>query len=123
LNLHCLALPADLEGVLPEPGGAPGASNGLGELPPLTQAAGALSAGGQAPQLPVLHHGAAHPVDLGIAADGLVVGIDKDHLVVLVGGVLAHPVGVQHAQALQPPANLEKERERTTLSRVLNWSD
>jgi hypothetical protein len=41
-----------------------------------------------------------------------VVRVHKDHLVVLVGGVLAHPVGVQHAQALQPPANLVKE-ERT----------
>jgi hypothetical protein len=46
------------------------------------------------------------------------VGVDKDHLVVLVGGVLAHPVGVQHAQALQPPANLVREKERTTLKRL-----
>ena len=36
----------------------------------------------------MLHDGAAHPVDLGVARDGLVVRVDHDHLEVLVGRVL-----------------------------------
>ena len=42
--------------------------------------------------------GGADPVDAGITADGLVLGVDEDDLVVLVGGVLVDPVGVQDAQ-------------------------
>lgn len=38
------------------------------------------------------------PVDAGIAADGLVLGVDQDDFVVLVGGVLVDPVGVQDTQ-------------------------
>jgi hypothetical protein len=38
------------------------------------------------------------PVDAGITADGLVLGVDEDDLEVLVGGVLVDPVGVQDAQ-------------------------
>lgn len=40
----------------------------------------------------------ADPVDTGIAADGLVLGVDQDNLEVLVGGVLVDPVGVEDAQ-------------------------
>ncbi len=40
----------------------------------------------------------ADPVDAGIAADGLVEGVNKDDLVVLVGGVLGNPVRVQHTE-------------------------
>jgi hypothetical protein len=35
------------------------------------------------------------PVDSGVLADGLVLGVDKDNLVVLVRRVLVDPVGVQ----------------------------
>jgi hypothetical protein len=38
------------------------------------------------------------PVDAGVAADGLVLGVDEDDLVVLVGRVLVDPVRVQDAQ-------------------------
>ena len=38
------------------------------------------------------------PVDPGIAADGLVLGVDKDDLVVLVGGVLVDPVRVEDTE-------------------------
>ena len=50
-------------------------------------------------------NGVADPVDAGITADGLVLGIDKDNLVVLVGGVLVDPVGVQDAQVSSAAAN------------------
>ena len=36
----------------------------------------------------MLHDGFAHPVDLGVARDGLVVRVDHDHLKVLVRRVL-----------------------------------
>jgi len=42
--------------------------------------------------------GLGDPVDAGIAADSLVLGVDEDNLVVLVGGVLVDPVGVQDTQ-------------------------
>ena len=38
------------------------------------------------------------PVDAGVTADGLVLGVDKDNLEVLVGRVLVDPVGVQDTQ-------------------------
>ena len=41
----------------------------------------------------MLHDGAAHPVDLGVARDGLVVRVDHDHLKVLVSGVLKNEAG------------------------------
>lgn len=45
------------------------------------------------------------PVDAGVAADRLVLGVDKDNLVVLVGGVLVDPVRVQDAQVGAAAAN------------------
>lgn len=41
---------------------------------------------------------AADPVDARVTADGLVLGVNQDDLVVLVGRVLVDPVGVQNAQ-------------------------
>lgn len=42
--------------------------------------------------------GVADPVDASIGADGLVLGVDEDDLVVLVGRVLVDPVGVEDTQ-------------------------
>jgi len=47
----------------------------------------------------------AHPVDFGVSGDGLVVGIDHDHLEVLVGRILTHPVRVQHTKTLESTAD------------------
>lgn len=47
----------------------------------------------------------ADPVDTRITADGLVLGIDKDNLVVLVGGVLVEPVGVEDTEVSAAAAN------------------
>lgn len=49
--------------------------------------------------------GVADPVDAGVAADGLVLGVDTDDLEVLVGGVLVDPVGVQDTQVGAAAAN------------------
>lgn len=57
-----------------------------------------LAGGGEAAGLAVLVNGGDDPVDAGVDADGLVLGVDEDDLVVLVGGVLVDPVRVQDAQ-------------------------
>ena len=45
------------------------------------------------------------PVDAGIAADGLVLGVDQDDFKVLIGRVLVDPVRVQDAQVGAAAAN------------------
>ena len=50
-------------------------------------------------------NGVGDPVDTGITADGLVLGVDQDNLEVLVGGVLVDPVGVQDTQVGAATAN------------------
>lgn len=42
--------------------------------------------------------GLTDPLDLGVTADGLVEWVHHDHLVELVGGILGHPIAVQHTQ-------------------------
>merc|ERR1711997_254606 len=85
---YSLTLPVELEGVAPQPAGAARTSLGLGELASLAQSSGGFSGGGETTEFPVLHDGSAHPVDLGIASDGLVVDVNHDDLEVLVGRVL-----------------------------------
>jgi hypothetical protein len=64
----------------------------------LAQTTGLLAGGGEAAGLAVLVDRVDDPVDAGIAADGLVLGVDEDDLEVLVGRVLVDPVRVQDAQ-------------------------
>lgn len=64
----------------------------------LVDTTGLLAGGGKTTSLAVLVDRVDDPVDAGVAADGLVLGVDKDNLVVLVGGVLVDPVGVQDAE-------------------------
>ena len=71
----------------------------------LAKSTGRLASGGKTSKLPVLLDWAAHPVDLGVPGDGGVVDIDHDDLIVLVGGVLANPVGVQDPQSLESSAH------------------
>ena len=59
---------------------------------------GLLASGGKTTSLTVLVHRVDDPVDAGITADGLVLGVDEDNLVVLVGAVLVDPVGVEDAE-------------------------
>jgi hypothetical protein len=71
---------------------------GVVEAVTLSETTGLLAGGGEATRLAVLVDGGDDPVDAGIAADGLVLGVDEDDLEVLVGGVLVDPVRVQDAQ-------------------------
>jgi hypothetical protein len=59
---------------------------------------GLLAGGGETASLTVLVHRVDDPVDAGVTADGLVLGVDEDDLVVLVGAVLVDPVGVEDAE-------------------------
>lgn len=70
----------------------------LGVAVALVETAGLLAGGGETAGLAVLVNGVDDPVDAGVDADGLVLGVDEDDLVVLVGGVLVDPVRVQDAQ-------------------------
>lgn len=64
----------------------------------LVETTGLLAGGGEATSLAVLVDGVDDPVDAGIDADSLVLGVDEDDLVVLVGRVLVDPVRVKDAQ-------------------------
>jgi len=60
---------------------------------------------GKTTGLPALVDWIADPVDPGVPADGLVVGVDKDDLVVFVDTILVYPVRVQDTQIAASPAN------------------
>jgi hypothetical protein len=64
----------------------------------LVETARLLAGGGETAGLAVLVDGVDDPVDAGVAADGLVLGVDEDDLVVLVGRVLVDPVGVEDSE-------------------------
>lgn len=78
--------------------GLPATSGGVVVLVATAKTTALLAGGGKTTRLAVLVDGVDDPVDAGIATDGLVLGVDKDDLVVLVGRVLVDPVGVQDAQ-------------------------
>jgi hypothetical protein len=85
------------EGVVALPGLSP-AGAGLVVAVALVETTRLLAGGGETAGLAVLVDGVDDPVDARVAADGLVLGVDQDDLVVLVGRVLVDPVGVQDAE-------------------------
>ncbi len=78
--------------------GLPATSGGVVVLVATAKTTALLAGGGETTRLAVLVDGVGDPVDAGIATDGLVLGVDKDDLVVLVGRVLVDPVRVEDAQ-------------------------
>jgi hypothetical protein len=74
------------------------ASTGVVVAVALVDTTGFLAGGSETTALAVLVDSVADPVDAGIAADSLVLGVNEDDLEVLVGGVLVDPVGVQDTQ-------------------------
>lgn len=92
-----LSVAPQRQGVVLLPGlSAPGL--GLGVAVALVETTGLLASGGETAGLAVLVDGVDDPVDAGVDADGLVLGVHEDDLVVLVGGVLVDPVRVEDAQ-------------------------
>lgn len=65
--------------------GLPPASGGVVVLVSTAETTALLAGGGETTALAVLVDGLDDPVDARIAADGLVLGVDKDDFVVLVG--------------------------------------
>lgn len=98
-NSEATPLPVtpERQSVVSLPGLSP-ASAGLVELVAAAETTGLLASGGEATLLAVLVHWLDDPVDAGVLADGLVLGVNEDDLEVLVGGVLVDPVAVQDAQ-------------------------
>lgn len=78
--------------------GLSAASLGLVVAVALVETTRSLAGGGETASLTVLVDRVDDPVDAGINADSLVLGVDHDDLVVLVGRVLVDPVGVEDAQ-------------------------
>lgn len=99
-----LAVAPQGQGVVPLPG-LPAAGRGLVVTVALVETARLLAGGGEAAGLAVLVHRVDDPVDAGVAADRLVLGVDEDDLVVLVGRVLVDPVRVEDAQVGAAAAN------------------
>ena len=78
--------------------GLSAASLGLVVPVTLVETTGLLASGGETTSLAVLVDGVDDPVDAGVDADGLVLGVDEDDLVVLVGRVLVDPVRVEDSE-------------------------
>lgn len=88
---HHLSVSLQVERVVPLPR-LPPACRRLGVRVTLAETARLLAGGRQASGLAVLVHRVHDPVDARITADGLVLGVDEDDLVVLVGRILVDPV-------------------------------
>lgn len=92
-----LSVSPEGQGVVALPG-LSATSLGLVVATTLVETTGLLAGGGETTGLAVLVDGGDDPVDTGILANGLVLGVDEDDLVVLVGRILVDPVRVQDAQ-------------------------
>ena len=81
-----LAEAAQREGVVAPPDGALGRAQLRRAVVARAEAAALAASRGEATELAVLVHRVAEPVDAGISADGLVVRVNADHLIVPVMG-------------------------------------
>jgi hypothetical protein len=97
LPLTHLSVSLEVEGVVTLPG-LSSASSCLVVSVTLAQTTRLLASGSETTRFTVLVDWVDDPVDASITADGLVLRVDQDDLVVLVGGVLVDPVGVQDSQ-------------------------
>jgi len=93
-NTRDLTVSAERNLVATVGGGAARGTHAVVEVALAREATGDLAGRGLATHLAVLHGRGADPVDAGVSADGVVLGVNKDDLEVLVGGVLSNPVGV-----------------------------
>jgi len=86
-----LAVAAKAEGVVPFPGGLLG---GVVVAAAFSKTAVPFSDAGETTSLSALVHRFGDPVDPRVAADALMIGVNKDDLVIFVDAVLVNPVRV-----------------------------
>lgn len=100
----------------------PAAGSGLVVAVALVETTRLLAGGSKTAGLAVLVDGVDDPVDPGVDADGLVLGVNEDDLVVLVGGVLVDPVRVEDAQVSAAAADtlLSGSLERTLVLELVH---
>lgn len=96
-SISRLPVAPEVESVVPLPG-LPPASVGLVVPVALLETSALLAGSRKTTAFTVLVNGVDDPVDAGIAANSLVLGIDEDDLEVLVGAVLVDPVAVEDTQ-------------------------
>jgi hypothetical protein len=116
-----LTVTTEGDGVAALPGSVLGRV-GLGMSESLSDSTGLASSGGKTTSLTVLVDRGDDPVDASIVTDGVVVGVDQDDLVELVGGVLTNPVAVENTEVATGTANLALSLD-TEGSLVLELTD
>lgn len=96
--------------------------SGVVVLVTLSEATGLLASGGKTTSFTVLVNGVDDPVDSRISSDGLVAGVNKDNLEVLVCAVLVDPVAVQDTQVGASSSNtlLSGRSERSLVLELVN---
>jgi len=93
-----MTVSGERESVLSEPGSAARASLGGGVSMAFAQSARRLPGSRLPAKLPMLLLRLADPLNSGISADGSMSRIHHDDFIIFVSGILADPVGIQHAQ-------------------------
>lgn len=94
-----LAVTTEADGVVTLPVGATRTTLALVVEMALEHTTVLLSSGSETTEFAVLVDSVANPVDARITANSLVGGVNHDHLKVLVGSILAHPIRVEHTKA------------------------
>jgi len=87
---------------VPPPGGQLG---GVVVAVAFSETAVLFSDAGETASLPALVHRLGNPVDPWITANGFVIGVNEDDLVIFVDTILVNPIGVQDSQITTTPAN------------------
>jgi len=97
-----LTITAEAESVVPLPGGRFG---GVVVAVAFSETSVPFSDAGETASLPALVHRLGDPVDPRIAANGLVIGVNEDDLVILVDTILVNPIRVQYSKVTATPAD------------------
>ena len=98
--MQCLSLPSHLGSVVPLPGSPTRTTLRLVVQMSLSETTGLASSRGETTHLAVLGVGLADPLDVWVTTNSPVEGIEHDHFIKFVGGVLGHPVAVENSQTL-----------------------
>jgi len=93
-----LSFSVKLEGVSSLPGLVSGTTNGLGESVTFSETSRFFTGAGKTFKFSVFVDWLGDPVHVGISSDDLVVRVDHDNLVVLVGGIFSSPVTVDNSE-------------------------